>query len=431
MIPQKGSRSLKPLAAGHHAMDIAIIGAGAAGLAAARRLTPHHRVTVFESLPEIGGVWARSEAAVCQPIYSELRTNIPIDLMAFWDFPVRSQDIDVVTGAFPHASTVLHYLRRFAEHHGLTNLIQLNTRVLAIEPLASDRWKVRRQTSKPNSEVTSTEFDAVVISTGHYHRPVMPALPGIEQYGGRILHAADFLAGTDHSGERVLVWGAHASGTDLVRLIAPHAESVFWAGHADSMHSATNDLVNVQCCGDPQAFRSSAFVCEDQVSLAMIDTLIYCTGYAYDFPFLSEAVLNHDGERIDDLYRDLMHADYPTLTFVGIPSLIIPFPLFDAQSRWLSALWQDKIALPDRATRKAWIESRKRAFKEEGKPNRAFHRLGEAQMKYIRQLLAEAGEPAPPDWFESAARAAQKHRLEHAGDFRDQPWVGFNHRPLS
>jgi len=410
-------------------MDIAIIGAGAAGLAAARRLTEHHNVTVFESLPEIGGVWACSQAATCQPIYDELRTNIPIDLMAFWDFPFRAQDKDSSTGDFPRADAVQAYLRRFAEHFDLLHLVKRETRVITVEPLPLDRWQVRWAKNTPASG--EAVFDAVVVCSGHYHRPVFPTRPAIDHFSGRVMHAANFTAGDDHRGERVLVWGAHASGTDLVRLIAPHAASVFWSGHADTMTAASADLTNVHCHADITDYETSTFHFADGEEISQIDTLIYCTGYAYEFPFFSPDLLNCNGERIDDLYLDLIHAELPTLAFIGIPSLIIPFPLFDAQSRWLSALWQGTFTLADRSARKAWVQARCQAFQALDKPDRAFHRLGEAQMTYMRQLLAQAGEPSLPHEFESATRAAQRHRLEYAGSFRDQPIGRLSHRPPS
>ena len=64
------------------------------------------------------------------------------------------------------------------------------------------------------------------------------------------------------------------------------------------------------------------------------DTLILCTGYRYAFPFLSDdcrpEILN-DGSVVDSLYLHLIHAKFPTMSFVGIPMKVCPFPLFDRQ----------------------------------------------------------------------------------------------------
>ena len=396
-------------------MKIAIIGAGAAGLAAAKNLRTHHTITVFEALPSLAGVWASQASAPCQPIYEELRTNIPIDLMAFWDFPFDASDKTALTGDFPEADVIRAYLARYADHFNVAPLIQFDRRVVSVEK-ASDGWQVLLDSSE------TSRFDAVVVCTGHYHQPYFPAVPGLEDFHGQAIHSANFVRGVDHRKETVVIWGGHASGTDLVRLIAPHAKRVFWSGHAPTMAEATSDLSNVQCCADIERFEDERAVLSDGETITGIDTVIFCTGYQYDFPFLTESLLHHDGFRLAQLYRDLLHIDHPTLAFVGIPSLIIPFPLFDAQSRWLNALWRGDLITPSSEDQRAWLSRRDQAFELTGLPPRAFHRLGERQMRYLTDLLFEAGEPPMPDWFASAAKAAQSHRLRYASNYRDQPF---------
>ena len=117
-------------------MNIAIIGAGAAGLAAAKNLGTCHTITVFEALPSLAGVWASHASAPCQPIYEELRTNIPIDLMAFWDFPFDASDKTASTGDFPEADVVRAYLARYADHFNLVPLIQFDRRVVSVEKVS-------------------------------------------------------------------------------------------------------------------------------------------------------------------------------------------------------------------------------------------------------------------------------------------------------
>lgn len=82
-----------------------MIGAGAAGLVAARELRREgHVVTVLEQSGGVGGVWrfdARTEAdalgldeqrppesRVHSSMYKQLRTNLPREIMSYSDFPV-------------------------------------------------------------------------------------------------------------------------------------------------------------------------------------------------------------------------------------------------------------------------------------------------------------------------------------------------------
>ena len=61
------------------------------------------------------------------------------------------------------------------------------------------------------------------------------------------------------------------------------------------MPDATRDLSNVQCCADIERFEDERVVLTDGKTITGIDTVIFCTGYQYDFPFLSKSLLHHDG----------------------------------------------------------------------------------------------------------------------------------------
>ena len=74
---------------------IAIVGSGAAGLAACRiwkRQVPHCQVTVLEQQERLGGVWkynsqSKQSSTNVNPMYQGLRTNLPKELMQFREFP--------------------------------------------------------------------------------------------------------------------------------------------------------------------------------------------------------------------------------------------------------------------------------------------------------------------------------------------------------
>lgn len=80
---------------------VAVIGGGAAGLAAAKELRHEgHTVVVFERESELGGTWVYSSEIESDPIgsdpnrkvvhsslYQSLRTNLSREIMGFRDFP--------------------------------------------------------------------------------------------------------------------------------------------------------------------------------------------------------------------------------------------------------------------------------------------------------------------------------------------------------
>lgn len=86
---------------------VAVIGAGAAGLAAAKELLREgHTVTVFEQLPDLGGVWRFDERTELDPLgvdpsrsivhssmYRSLRTNLPREVMGYLEFPLHPRTL--------------------------------------------------------------------------------------------------------------------------------------------------------------------------------------------------------------------------------------------------------------------------------------------------------------------------------------------------
>ncbi|EFJ45244.1 hypothetical protein VOLCADRAFT_106057 [Volvox carteri f. nagariensis] len=130
----------------------AVIGAGAAGLAAARELRDEgHDVTVLEQSPYVGGVWRydpRTETGdllganpdrsrVHSSMYEKLRTNLPRELMSFVDFPFDAAFLGPRYSSDPrrfcgHAE-VLGYLDAFADYFELRALVRTRTRVLSVQ----------------------------------------------------------------------------------------------------------------------------------------------------------------------------------------------------------------------------------------------------------------------------------------------------------
>ena len=65
-----------------------------------------------------------------------------------------------------------------------------------------------------------------------------------------------------------------------------------------------------------------------------IDTFMFCTGYHYDFPFISDEIIGVDDNWVNPLYLDIVLPRDNTLGFIGLPYLIVPFPMFEIQAKW-------------------------------------------------------------------------------------------------
>ncbi len=80
-----------------------------------------------------------------------------------------------------------------------------------------------------------------------------------------------------------------------------------------------------------------------------IDAVLLCTGYQYSFPFLSEECQpRNENGRLYPLYKHLLHAEYPTLFFIGICQLIPHFRLHTLQIEFAVASLLGRAKLPDR-----------------------------------------------------------------------------------
>ncbi|XP_059301952.1 putative flavin-containing monooxygenase FMO GS-OX-like 11 [Lycium ferocissimum] len=174
--------------------NVAVIGAGAAGLVTARELQREgHNVVVFERENQLGGIWIYTASTDSDPIgvdpnrkivhsslYSSLRTNLPREVMGFRDYPfVATKKDDRDSRRFPGHKEVLDYLNDFAAHFGLIGLVRFGTEVGYVGLLENGKWKVSSR-KRENDVVFANEeeYDAVVICNGRHTEPRIADIPG-------------------------------------------------------------------------------------------------------------------------------------------------------------------------------------------------------------------------------------------------------------
>ncbi len=394
-------------------MQIAVIGAGASGLAVARCLLDEaiHPV-VFERSANLGGVWKYQEEHPEDGIaYRSLRTNTSKQVMAFSDFPFPQTTAD-----FPSREDVLQYLNRYADKFDLRKLIRFKTIVENVSPTSNSRWMVHSR-SEAGLEQTET-YDAVVVCAGFYHQPIVPRLPGIERFQGRVLHSRNYNGPAEFGGKRVIVVGAGSSGADIATEISAVAASVdlsartgvWFLPHYIGKHpydfqltrlstklpyrfqiwafrqlilqaykhmGFTNELIEsalhppkfdvwrsrltpgshvlkqifagaVRVRPEILQIEADAVLFADG-AIIPADTIVFCTGYALDFPFLEPACVKVSGDTID-LYKHVFSPQFPTLAFVGMCIVAGPvFPVAEMQARWMTQVFGGELHLPPTA----------------------------------------------------------------------------------
>ena len=360
-------------------MKVAVIGAGPAGLVSAREVIRQGgEVVVFEAADQIGGVWVYDERVeddllgqslrqtIRCSLYASLRTNIPRDLMAFMDYTFDSKGGGNDSWPrFPHHTKVLEYLENFSNHYSLAPHIRLATEVQKIEK-STEGWTVH---TGDLNEV----FDAVIVCNGHYARPRIPVLPGIENFQGHLLHSHNYRAPDDMTGKRVALWGTSASGFDISGEIDKVAERTYWCGNAFTEPMSLGPTRTAY--PSPSGFSPSGKLIVGGEELD-IDTFMYCTGYHYGFPFISDEIVGVDDNWVNPLYQDIVPPGDNTLGFIGLPYLIIPFPMFEMQAKWFVKQLVSEFTLGDVATRAKKVRERSENFQRAGiKKRHYFTRL--------------------------------------------------------
>jgi len=117
------------------------------------------------------------------------------------------------------------------------------------------------------------------------------------------------------------------------------------------------------------------------------DVIIFCTGYLFTFPFLSDSCeITVKDNRITHLHKHLFNIRYPSMAFIGIPIRICPFPQFSLQARLVTAVLTGKSLLPS-ATE--MLKDEERDFQDKisnGIKHHYAHMLGPQQWEYNDEM---------------------------------------------
>ncbi|XP_074574494.1 flavin-containing monooxygenase FMO GS-OX-like 9 [Curcuma longa] len=340
---------------------VCVVGAGPSGLVSARELLREgHSVVVLEQNHDLGGQWLYQDAGagagaatVHSSVYASLRLNAPRTSMEFTDFmftPVEGRD----TRNFPGHREFFLYLKDFARCFELTELIKFNTEVVHVGmAAATGKWNVRsRDRRTDDGEFVEEIFDAVVVATGHFSLPRLPKIRGMEEWKRKQLHCHVYRIPDPFQDEVVVVVGGSISGPEIAMELVHVAKEV---------HISTKHVEIPQPLLKPASKYAHLhwhpqieLLCEDGTVLfadgssVVADTILYCTGYSYSFPFLdTKGVINVDENRIGPLYEHTFPPSLaPSLSFVGIPQKLIIFRFFESQARWIAQVLSGKRKLP-------------------------------------------------------------------------------------
>ncbi len=191
-------------------LDVAIVGAGFAGLGLGIRLKRRgvSSFLIFERANAVGGTWRDNT-------YPGVACDVPSHLYS-WSFRPNPR----WSSFFSEGAEIRDYLVAGANEEGLDTHLRLGTDVDAMTwDESRSRWELR---------TSRGEFTArtLVLACGRLTEPRIPDVPGLDTFRGPMFHSARWDHDADLRGKRVAVVGSGASAIQLVPRVAELAREL-------------------------------------------------------------------------------------------------------------------------------------------------------------------------------------------------------------
>ncbi|WP_149261384.1 NAD(P)/FAD-dependent oxidoreductase [Actinomadura sp. K4S16] len=376
---------------------VAVIGAGAAGLATLKALLDAGcEAVAYEKGDRPGGLWARDNSSGLSPAYASLHLNTSKGRTEFADFPMPAAWPD-----YPSADHIAGYLADYAGRFGLTQHIRFRSTVTRVD--RGEAWTVTTESGDVE------RYDAVVVANGHNWDPRFPEPMYPGTFDGVQMHAHGYRTADVFQGKRVLVVGMGNSAMDIAVDASYTARGPVLLSARRGVHIVPKYLFGrpSDATGGalaPLPWRLRQRVAETMLRLAVgtpqsyglpapagglfqnhptisdtilhrlthgevaarpgidrldgdrvvftdgtadpVDLIVWATGYRVSIPFLSPRWLGPAPEGLP-LYKRVFHLADPSLAFVGLmQSTGAALPVVEAQARLAAAYLSGSYALP-------------------------------------------------------------------------------------
>jgi trimethylamine monooxygenase len=383
---------------------VAILGAGPSGLAQLRAFEAARRagaeipeIVCYEKQGDWGGMWNYTWRtgldAFGEPVhgsmYRYLWSNGPKECLEFADYTFE-EHFGQPIASYPPREVLRDYIMGRVEKSGVRDYIRFHTAVHGVEYCdETEKFTVTVRDLKQD-ELSSEEFDYVVVATGHFSTPNVPYFEGLEQFPGRVLHAHDFRDACEFEGKDLLLVGSSYSAEDIgTQCYKYGAKSVTFSYRSQPMgfdwpESFTERPLLTHVEGKTAHFKDG--------TSQEVDAIVLCTGYQHHFPFLPDELTLKTHNRLypAGLYKGVFWIDNPKLIYLGMQDQYYTFNMFDAQAWYARDVMLGRVALPDAAAMAA--DSAAWLAREEAAAT-PFEDI-DFQAAYVRDLLVRSDYPA-------------------------------------
>lgn len=189
--------------------EVLVIGAGFAGIGAGVKLRQAgiDDFVILDEQDDVGGTW-----------HANRYPGVAVDITAF-SYSFAFEPSPSWSRAFPPGAELKAYADHCVATYGLEPHLRFNARVVRADyDESAHLWRVFL------ADGGSATARFVICATGWLTKPKWPALPGLDDFRGEVVHTARWDPALELAGRRVGVVGTGASAVQVVPEIAPRVE---------------------------------------------------------------------------------------------------------------------------------------------------------------------------------------------------------------
>jgi hypothetical protein len=338
--------------------------------------------------------------------------------------PVERSELSIANHGpdtpFRKWDVIQRYVQGLVDRNGYGDFVSYETTVEKVEKIGTE-WKVILRKNGTHRDYWWVEwFDAVVVASGHFWVPYIPAIDGLEQFEkvrpGSIIHSKHFRGRKQFVGkvsyappicthaikrvsnvlsaQRIVVVGASVSGADIAFDLANIAQAPVHAitiGHTINGYFGGEAFKHPKIKNHPSIAKVEGRTVHliDGNSIADVDYIIFSTGYSWSLPFLPDVPVRNN--RVPDLYQHVLWQKDPTLLFVGAVAAGLTFKVFEWQAVLAARILAGRAVLPSVEEMRKWEVERIKARGDGVKFTLIFPDF-EDYFETLRQLAGEGEE---------------------------------------